>query len=436
MTAVSIERGIDALRQQVDSPIASYMSSCIHCGLCAQACLFYTETQDPKYTPQRKMEPLYRVWKNDFTLLGRLASMVGLGHKVTDEFLDEWEELIYDSCTLCGRCTVACPVGIDITYVIRKTREGMVASGHAPEGLIGAASRAVEGGGPMGDLLPALKAVIRRSEAATGITVPLDVEGADYMVILSAQETVGFPEIVEAYSQIFQQAGVSWTISTETFEGTNVGIQIGSRDIARTLVQRVVDAAEKLKVKYVIAPECGHAYTALRWEGPNLIGRTYDFDVVHITELVDQLVKEGRIKFKSKHKGKITYHDPCQTGRRGGILSPPRALLAEISENLVEMEDAGLWNWCCGGGGGVGANERAEELRLQVFQRKKRQLDGVKPDELVTSCANCRNMIEEALDHYEMDLPVLGLTEMVAEYMETDQTKEPAGDKAAEGEDQ
>ncbi|MBL0124065.1 MAG: hypothetical protein IPP88_15510 [Betaproteobacteria bacterium] len=94
----------------------------------------------------------------------------------------------------------------------------------------------------------------------------MDVEGADYLVILSSIEIIAFPETIGALARIFKQAKVSWTIPSVGFEATNIGVQIGSRDIAATLVARVVDVAERLKVKYVISPECGHAYSALRWE--------------------------------------------------------------------------------------------------------------------------------------------------------------------------
>ena len=74
-------------------------------------------------------------------------------------------------------------------------------------------------------------------------------------------------------------------------------------------------------------------------------------------------------------------------------------------------------NWCCGGGGGVSANEDTEDLRLTVFKRKKRQLEATNPDTLVTACANCRIIIEEGLEHYEMDIAVTGLTELLAEHL-------------------
>ncbi len=420
MSGASLERGLNAFREQMNAPVAAFFSSCVNCGMCAEACLFYTETGDPKYTPINKLEPFRRVWEQEYTIFGKLKSMLGLTRPVTDELLAEWEELIYDGCTLCGRCSMVCPVGNDISYMIRRAREGFVAAGFAPEGIKNASRRAVTIGSPMGVKYPALQAQIKHVEADTGLEIPVDREGADYMALLSSMEIMNFPEYLEALARIFRQAGVSWTISSEAFEATNSGIQIGSSDIARELVSRVVNAAEKLKVKYVISPECGHAYTAIRWEGPNLIGRPYNFKVVHILELLDELRASGRLRTEGTEDARLTFHDPCQIVRKGGVLEPPRNLLKMVASEFVDMNDHREMNWCCGGGGGVSAIERAEELRLKVFKRKTSQLEDLKVDTLVTACANCRLVMEEGLEAYKLEIPIVGLTEMIAEHLVED----------------
>jgi len=416
--SASFEKGYNALKEQVDATDASFFSSCVHCGMCAEACLFYTETGAPERTPINKTEPLRRVWEQEYTLFGRIGKIFGLGKKVTDEMLGEWETLVYDSCTLCGRCSMVCPVGNDITGMIRKTREGMAAAGHAPDGLIGATKRAVTIGSPMGVKLPALQAQIAHVEKDTGMTIPVDVEGADYMLLLSSMEIMNFPEFIEAVAKIFKHASVSWTISSEAFEATNSGIQIGVSDIAAELVQRIVDAAAKLKVKNVISPECGHAYMAIRWDGPNLIGKAYDFKVVHILELLDDLRQQGRLKVSGRLSQRLTYHDPCQISRRGGVIDEPRNLVNMFADNFTEMPDTGKMNWCCGAGGGVSSNERADEIRLQVFQRKKDQLDAIHVDGIISACSNCRIHLEDGLEEYHMDMPVLSLTETLAENLD------------------
>ena len=420
MSGPTLAKGLNAFKEQIDASTAAFFSSCVHCGMCAEACLFYTETGDPVRTPIHKLEPLRKTWWQEYTFLGRLAKAVGLSKPVTDAELAEWETLVYDSCTLCGRCSMVCPVGNDIAYMLRKMREGMAASGHSPPGLISATQRAVTIGSPMGVKLPALQAQIRHTEEEIGLSIPVDVEGADYMLLLSSMEIMNFPEVIGAVAKIFKQAGVSWTISSDAFEATNSGVQIGVSDIAAALVERIVSAAEKLKVKNVISPECGHAYVAIRWEGPNLIGRPYSFRVVHILELLEDLRKEGRLKTASKESQRLTYHDPCQIARRGGVVEQPRNLVNMVAEDYVEMPDSGTMNWCCGAGGGVSSNERADELRLKVFNRKKAQLDAVNPDAIVSACSNCRIHLEDGLEEYHMEIPVLSLTETIAEHLAED----------------
>ena len=416
--SANFERGINAFKEVIDTPVASFFSSCVHCGLCAEACLFYTETGDPKYTPIHKLEPLRRTWQREYTLLGKLGGLLGLIKPVTDEELAEWSTLVYDSCTLCGRCSMVCPVGNDITVMIRKMREGMSAAGHAPEGLVTATQRSVTSGSPAGVKWVTVQAQIKRVQKEFDIEVPVNKEGADYLVLMSSWEILNYPEYLGAVGRILNAAGATWTLADDAYEATNSGIQIGASDLARVLVGRIVAAAERLQVKCVISPECGHAYTAIRWEGPNLMGRSFGFQVKHILEVLDDLRNAGRLKLKGTLDVPLTYHDPCQISRRGGVYRQPRTLLNELAPQFREMKDAGIMNWCCGGGGGVSANERAEHLRTLVFKRKKAQIEETGVKTMVTACANCRVVMEEAMEHYHMDIEMLGLTELVAEHLE------------------
>jgi len=91
-----------------------------------------------------------------------------------------------------------------------------------------------------------------------------------------------------------------------------------------------------------------------------------------------------------------------------------------VSANSVEMPGSGAASFCCGGGGGVSAIHRAEGLRFAAFECKKQQVEATGAEALVTACGNCRNVLEEAIEHYDMTLPVLGLTELVAQYLDND----------------
>ena len=409
---------VDKFLEFTDGEVASFFEACVHCGECAEACHFYMATEDPKYTPTYKLLPMVKAYKREKAPLRSIRKMFGLlPPAVTEDELREWETLVYDSCTMCGRCTLVCPMGIDIAGTIRKMREGYAAADIVPDGLKRSVDFVKKTSSPMGITPKALLAQIAHQEKETGIKIEVDKQGADYMAILSAMEIMGFPEIIGAYAKIFKKAGISWTISTKAYEATNVGVQIGSSPLAGEIVERVVDAAEELGVKYVISPECGHAYGALRWAGPNMVGRQFKFEVVHIIELLDQLRRDGRIPAGAKDGRKMTLHDPCQIIRRGGLLKEPRSLMDDSCSDFVEMENAGLGNLCCGGGGGVSANSRAAELQDAAFGCKADQLNAIDGLEaVVVPCANCRTVFEEGLEERDMDhLEVLGLGELVAE---------------------
>lgn len=405
------------MRAQMDARVVSYLSSCVHCGICAEACLFFTETGDPRYTPIHKTEPMRKLWSQEYTFWGKIASKLGLRKPLTEEDFADWEMLVYDGCSMCGRCSMVCPLGVDIAYIIRKVKEGLSAAGYSPQDLVEAGERARTIGSPMGVTVKTLEATIRVQEKETGLEIPLDKEGAEYLCLFSSGEIAGFPEFIGSLARIFKAADVSWTISRQYFEATNTGVQLGNSGLAAELVERVVAAAEKLKIKTVISPECGHAYSTIRWDAPNIIGRPLPFKVVHIMELLDQLRTEGRLQIDGSIDDRLSFHDPCNISRRGGVLQEPRRLLNMVAPNFVEMTEHGDMNWCCGGGGGVSSNERANELRLQVFSAKKRQLDEINVDLLVTSCSNCRHMIEDGLEENEMEIELVGITELIADHL-------------------
>ena len=404
---------------QAGRDAAFQLESCVHCGQCADACHFHLVSGDPRHAPIYKLQPMRKAYEREAAPFSSLKKRLGLAPpELTAAELHEWSELLYDSCTLCGRCTLVCPMGIDIAGLVRLAREGMAAGGFAPADLYKAAERSLDTGSPIGVRWPALKRQIELQEEETGLKIPVDAQGAEYMVVLSSIEIMGFAEVIGALARIFRQAGASWTIPSAGFEATNVGVQMGSREVAAALLSRIVEAAERLKVKTVISPECGHAYSALRWEGPNLLGRRYGFEVIQISELLDRFVREGRLRLRGKDARRLTFHDPCQLVRRGGLIEAPRRIAGEVSANLVDMPGSGAANFCCGGGGGVSAIHRAEGLRFAAFEIKKRQIEATGAEAVVTACANCRNVLEEAIEHYGMTLPVLGLTELVAQYLE------------------
>lgn len=423
-----IAQALPKFLEVLDRVLASYLDNCVHCGECAEACHFYLSTGDPRFTPTYKLFPLVKVWKRHRAPFSSLKRALGLAPAdPSDAELEEWSRLVYDACTMCGRCTLVCPMGIDIAGAIRKMREGFVVAGLAPRGLQALIDRALQTNSPMGITPKALKAQIAIQEEETGVAIPLDVKGADYMLLFSSLQIMAYPEVIGALARIFKQAGVSWTISTRYFEGTNLGVQLGSSEIAGELVRRMAEAAEELKVKYVVTPECGHVYGAIRWAGPNLLGRPYRFKVIHIIRLLDQLLKEGRIRLKGHDERVVTFHDPCQIVRRGGLVKEPRELIQAVSEEFREMPNAGVTNFCCGGGGGVSANPRAAKLMDRAFDCKQAQFEAVDGlEEIISPCANCRSVLEQALENRgeEERWAITGLSEYLARFLDDEAAAE------------
>jgi Fe-S oxidoreductase len=114
---------------------ALHMESCVRCGLCAEACHFHVATGDAKYTPIYKLEPFRRAYLREASPFAPLVRALGLVKKPDIDDLQQWQELLYDSCTMCGRCTLACPMGIDIAELVKEARHGMFKAGLVPARL-------------------------------------------------------------------------------------------------------------------------------------------------------------------------------------------------------------------------------------------------------------------------------------------------------------
>jgi ferredoxin len=238
--------------------LAAYMESCVRCGQCATACHFYEVTGDPKYTPAYKLFPMAKAHKRTkwpWRWFG--------GPTVTEADLQEWEELLYDSCTMCGRCTQVCPMGIDIASIVAASRQAFAAAGRGPKDLFEAAENV-------------------REEDDYEVDLPIDKKGADVLLTVSSIELMKYPKSIVAMARLLNQAGVNWTFSSHGYEATNFGFLAGKSDISKLAIERIVNAAEELGTKLLVIPECGHAFGVLRWSGANILGRPLPFHVMHI----------------------------------------------------------------------------------------------------------------------------------------------------------
>ncbi|ARU31472.1 (Fe-S)-binding protein [Sulfuriferula sp. AH1] len=393
---------------------ATYMESCIHCGQCAKACHFYTATENPKYTPIWKLEPFKQAYKRESGAFSFIYKALNLKHKVTIEELEDWQTLLYDSCTMCGRCSLICPMGIDIATLVGQARHGMFEAGLVPHELWAVAERAEREGSPLGATPKVLKERIDWLADEHDIAIPMDKERADVLIALSSIEIMKYPQSIVSTAKVLNHLGLSWTLRSDGYEATNFGLLSGNSEWQKDMSMKLIQAAIDCGARLVIMPECGHAYGALRWQGANMYGKPLPFQVLHISEFLAEKVRSGQIKLKPLAKS-ITFHDPCQISRRGGATQAPREVIQALGADLKETEDTGDLNWCCGGGGGVVTIHRADSLRYKAFEIKMQQIDAAGADLAVTSCSNCRQTFDDGQAHFQWDKTMHSLLELVAD---------------------
>jgi len=406
-----LEGAISSFVRDFGRTAALQMEACVHCGLCAEACHFYVATKDPKYTPILKIEPFKRAYKRE---VGPLAPLYKLfSRKVRLSDLEQWEELIYDSCTMCGRCTMVCPMGIDIGSLVGLARHGMFKAGLVPDRLYNIAKHAEERGTSQSATPSEFVAIVSEIESEFGVTIPCDRQSADVLVTISAGQLEGHRDSFANTAKILNHMKIDWTVSKSGFEATNFGMLSGNMDLQEKLTMHQVEAAIECGAKTLLLPECGHAYGALRWRGEGWYGKPFPFQVLHMSEFLGRSVQSGALKVK-KTDGVVTYHDPCQTGRRGGVFDEPRAVLDALGLELRELAPGQEYNWCCGGGGGVLANERARPLRAEVFKIKMKQVEDTGADKVVSACHQCHIQFSQGTAHYNWKIPYENLVELVA----------------------
>jgi len=389
----------------------------VHCGMCADACHYFVRTDDPRYTPIWKIELFKQAYKREVGPFAFFYRLFGFKKKVTIDQLEEWQHLLYDSCTVCGRCSLVCPMGIDIAGMVSMARHGMFKAGLIPHELHETAKRAAETGSPLGITPEKFKERVEWMADEHEVDIPLNVEKADVLAVMSSIEIQKYPESIAATAKILNATGESWTFSTDGYEATNFGMLSGNLEWQKAASMKLIDTAIKLGAKTLVLPECGHAYMAMRWMGANMYGKPLPFKVLHITEYLADVMNSGRLKVKKVDKS-VTFHDPCQVSRRGGATQAPRDVLKHLGVDFREMPNGGDYNWCCGGGGGVITIKRADELRHRVFKLKMDQMEATGADELLSSCANCRQSFDDSEQHFGWNHSMGSLMEMVAENLE------------------
>ncbi len=417
MTAT--KQAMDVFVEETGGWVASQLEACTRCGMCAEACHFYQSSGNPEYAPVWKIELLRRAYEQRFTLIGKIKAVLHVDKRVTDEDLEHWSKLNYYACSVCNKCSMVCPMGIDLGSLLHEVRAGMSAANLVPEDLMAAVNKQIEEGSPLGMTATVWDQRLEWVADEWEVDIPRDVKGADTLVVFSSIEVMKFPTNVAAIAKILNKAGEKWTVSSKAREVVNFGFYEGSDEHTKLFLNRILEGARDLGVKRIVVTECGHAYDALRFLAANLIPEANDYEVIHITGVLGELVNSGRIKLKPGFfdgKGTITFHDACKIQRRGGHIQEPRDILKILAPtSFKEMSPNKEQAICCGGGGGVIAIKDADPIRYDVFKLKIDQVNAVGADTVTMTCSNCRLQFTDCVDHFKLDWKITGLAQMVAD---------------------
>jgi Fe-S oxidoreductase len=400
--------------------VAAQLEACTRCGMCAEACHFYQATGNPEYAPVWKIELLKRAYEQRFTLAGKIRLAFGLDKAISEEEISHFSQIVYEACTLCNKCSMVCPMGIQLGPLIHEVRMGFSNAGVVPADLMDAVNKQVDEGSPLGVTDDVFKSRLEWVADEWEVDLPKDVKGADTLVVFSSIEVMKFPENIAAIAKILNAAGEKWTLSSKAREVVNFGFYEGNEERTILFLKRIFDGAVDLGVKRIVVTECGHAYDALRWTSYNLMDVPRGIEITHIVGLIGDYVRSGRIKLKKGacDEGRITFHDACKIQRKGGHIQEPRDILNILApESFKEMTPNREEAICCGGGGGVIAIKAADPVRYAAFELKIDQVNAVGAKTVAMSCSNCRLQFTDSVDHFKLDWKVTGLAQMVADAM-------------------
>ncbi|RLB11378.1 MAG: Fe-S oxidoreductase [Deltaproteobacteria bacterium] len=319
-------------------------------------------------------------------------------------------------CTTCGRCHQRCPRGvktIDLTISLRKVaNEYGVFPAHVRPVKTANASLVAEGN-------PLSEERKKRADWAKGLGVQQFDEEMEILYFPGCYLCYDprMKKVAKATVNILNKAGVGFGILGEQESCCGESIRkTGDEELFKQLAKENIKAFIDNGVKRILvsSPHCYHTF---KNEYPDFF--MVNFEVIHMTQFLFDLINEGRLTFSKEYNKKVTYHDPCYLGRHNGIYDEPREILKRIPGlELVEMIDTREDSLCCGGGGGrvwmeTVKGERFSDLRIE-------QALAVGADVLATSCPYCITMLEDSRKTMEDQeaaeaLEIKDITEIIEE---------------------
>jgi Fe-S oxidoreductase len=365
------------------------MYTCTECGRCREYCptTLTNKPLQPVLYLKTVRDQLYREQK------GLLADPGEDGRKSEIQLLPEIvDPQVVWACTTCRWCERACP--LDITYVdklVGQRRNLVLERAEFPEEAQAAFRGYEVNGNPW--QLPAEG----RGAWAEGLDVPLAAEaGGDFEYLFFVGSPGSYDDhgkkVSQATAKILNTAGVKFAIlGPEEASTGDAARRLGNEYLFQMLAMRNVETMNGYGVKKIVT-NCPHAYNTLKHEYPDFGG---EYEVIHGTQLVAELVPSGRIKLSQTVDVDVAYHDPCYLGRTNGEYDAPRFLLKWIpGVNVREAELTRETSMCCGAGGGRMWLE--ENIGERINQTRFAQLEATGTEEVAVACPYCWSMLSDA----------------------------------------
>ncbi len=378
--------------------------ACIMCNRCQDAC--------PAYNTGKVLSPA-ALEINKRYFINQEVKALASGEQSSQTLLEFaiTEEAVM-ACTACGACTGICPVGNDPMRDILDIRRSMVLmDSNFPEQWQ-AAFRGMERSMNPWNVPPT-----ERMKWAEGLDVPTIEKNPEPAILWwvgcapatdnRAQKTA------QAFAKILNKANVNYAVLGQNEQCTGDSARrAGNEYLFFELATANVEILNEVAPKRIVAP-CPHCLHTLKNEYKAFGG---DYEVIHHTELIEELIGEGKIQLEDAKSESITFHDPCYLGRQNNIFSEPRNVLKETGGNLVEMKFSGKKSFCCGAGGAqVWKEEENGDVGVNISRFRQAEETGA--DTLAVGCPFCMTMLVDASKDEGSDMAVKDVAEVIAERM-------------------
>jgi Fe-S oxidoreductase len=375
------------------------MASCTECGRCQSQC--------PAWHTEKPLSPkLLIMAMRDHALANVPKEGPIVGETISPDVL--W------SCTTCGACVNECPVDIEhIDHIVNMRRFQVLVESEFPTELGGTFRNLEKAGNPWGANRMDRNAWIAECNFPVDVidgALPDDVEYLFWVGCAGAYEERA-KKTTKAVAELLYMSGVKFGVlgARETCTGDparRAGNEFLYQILSRENIETFKEVYVNYKGKKKVVVTCPHCFTTI---GRDYKQQGFELEMVHHTQLLNTLVKEGRLKPVSKANKKLTYHDPCYLGRHNQIYEPPRELLESTGVDMVEMPRNKERSFCCGAGGGRMWME--EKLGTRINMNRVDEAIATGAQEVAVGCPFCRVMVSDGVKGRESDVEVIDVAQ-------------------------